>query len=185
MLIHAAEHWKPIRGYEGIYEVSDCGRVKSLSEPKRTGTGVWCMSKERVKRLNQKSDGYLLVSLSKNNKTRALYIHYLVLLEFVGLRPEGMECCHNNGIRNDNRLSNLRYGTKIDNAADRLAHGHDQRNEKNGRCKLTNEKVFEVVRLKNNGVSNKTISIMYGISPDYVRDLQTGRSRLYLQREAA
>ncbi|QWY84286.1 HNH endonuclease [Gordonia phage Jalammah] len=68
-------------------------------------------------------DGHLKTSLRKNGDSRVSLIHRLVMGAFVGPCPEGMEVCHRNGIGTDNRLSNLRYGTRSENAIDQVCHG--------------------------------------------------------------
>lgn len=71
--------------------------------------------------------GYHLVGLSRNSKRDNRFVHHLVLLTFVGERPEGQEALHYNDIRTDNRLSNLSYGTRSDNTRDQVRNGkHNQ-----------------------------------------------------------
>lgn len=71
------------------------------------------------------SDGYRLLTLCAGGKRTNRPVHQLVVLAFIGPRPEGMEVRHLNGIRSDNRLENLMYGTKKENMADRALHGND------------------------------------------------------------
>lgn len=70
-----------------------------------------------------------------------------MLLAFRGKCPEGFEACHNNGIRTDNRLENLRWDSKSGNMADKLLHKTDSRGENNPKCKL-NEKLVREIRLR-------------------------------------
>lgn len=86
--------------------------------------------------------GYVIVTMQTNGKPRAYKAHRLVLMTFVGPCPEGEEGCHNNGIRDDNRLSNLRWDTRRSNSADRVKHGTDNRGEKNALNKLTEQDVI-------------------------------------------
>ena len=76
-------------------------------------TSTW-----RTLRGHVAANGYITVSLRRNGRTYPVNVHTLVLLAFVGPRPEGMEACHNNGTRIDNRLSNLRWDTHVGNVAD-------------------------------------------------------------------
>lgn len=109
-----AELWKPVVGFEGLYEVSDMGRVRSL--PRRVTdkngkrTRLW-----KGKILNNicAKTGYHFVSLHKNAKreTRQL-VHRLVMMAFEPIEnPEQMIVDHRNGIKDDNKLSNLRWAT--------------------------------------------------------------------------
>lgn len=68
-------------------------------------------------------NGYILIRLTKNCRSRAVFAHRLVLETFVGPCPDGMETLHRNGIRSDNRLVNLRYGTRSENMFDAREHG--------------------------------------------------------------
>lgn len=115
------ERWLPIPGYEGSYEVSDRGRVRSLDRivVRSDGREIRCKGKVLSQGVHPK--GYLGVRLCGKTKK----VHRLVLEAFVGPCPDGMECCHNNGIPGDNKLTNLRWGTRIENAADVRRHGRN------------------------------------------------------------
>ena len=113
------ERWRPVPGYEGSYEVSDLGRVRSLD--RRDGRG-------HVRR------GKLLAprTTTRNHRSVALYrdcvradvqVHHLVLEAFVGPRPDGLEGCHWNDDPTDNRLVNLRWDTRSQNTADSVRNG--------------------------------------------------------------
>lgn len=102
------ENWRPVRGYEGSYEVSDLGRVRSVRV---------VLKPMRVPK------GHLQVALYKSADRTFYKVHCLVLSAFVGPRPEGMEGCHNNGDPQDNRLSNLRWDTRSGNQRDSVEHG--------------------------------------------------------------
>ena len=125
------EQWRPVIGFEGAYEVSDLGRVRSLDRRIicRNGTSF----RRRGVVLNPSEHtpggGYRQVKLpnpeSPNPRAqRAVFVHTLVLTAFVGPRPSPeIEVRHLNGVRSDNRLSNLAWGTASENAYDRVRHG--------------------------------------------------------------
>lgn len=92
-------------------------------------------------KITKSFSGYGLVSLRSNGRTTVAKVHLLVLNVFIGPPPSNCECCHNNGDRMDNHLSNLRWDTKSSNSADRLLHGTDCNGERNGRAVLTEEDV--------------------------------------------
>lgn len=71
-------------------------------------------------------------------------VHQLVLEAFVGLCPDGMECRHLNGVRDDNRLENLCWGTRKENQNDKIVHGNSLKGERNPYAKLSNEDVVEI-----------------------------------------
>lgn len=117
------EEWKDIPNYEGLYRVSNTGRVESLYRSILGRYGKRKSIKGRVM-INQKcSNGYLFVALSKNGKTNMKLIHRLVAIVFVKGFQEGKEVNHINEDKTDNRASNLEWithqrnsvhGTKIE-----------------------------------------------------------------------
>lgn len=117
------EKWLPVVGYEGYYEVSDHGRVRSVDRMVRSGaTGsVWLAG--RTLRPGTGRTGHLRVSLSREGRQTTHSVHALVLTAFIGRRPDEMEACHTNGDEKDNRLENLRWGTRSDNVLDQVLHG--------------------------------------------------------------
>lgn len=113
------EVWVPVRGQEGAYEVSDLGRVRSLDRIVHISDGRKRLWAGQVLNPFPKRRGRLAVGIND----RHVYVHKLVLEAFVGLRPERMEGCHNNGDYTDNRLVNLRWDTQSENMRDRVRHG--------------------------------------------------------------
>lgn len=112
------ENWKDICGYEGLYQVSDLGRVRRIKTD--VIDGVVQITKDRL--LKQHSGhqmGYLQVVLSKFGETKTYRVHVLVCLTFIGKRttedPRNQPVLHINGNPTDNRLCNLRYGTPKEN----------------------------------------------------------------------
>ena len=118
------EIWKDVPGYEGQYQVSDQGRVRSLdrtiSQMSRYGTLYLKDIKGVMLRPGRMPAGHMSVSLGRNNSQ---CVHKLVLLAFVGPAPEGHECLHGNGDPSDNHIENLRWGTRGDNIRDAIRHG--------------------------------------------------------------
>lgn len=112
------EKWKTIPGYEGRYEVSDLGSVRSLDRKDTRGR----RRKGRVMSLRRQPSGHLTVSLC-NGQQRSFPVHRLVLLAFVGPCPDGMEACHENDVPDDNRLANLRWDTRSANVMDSVRNG--------------------------------------------------------------
>lgn len=109
------EIWKDIPGYEGLYQVSDYGRVRSLNYNK---TGL-------VKELSMEiTAGYYRVVLYKNGKRKKVFVHRLVVITFIGPIPRGMVVNHINENRSDNRVSNLEIVTYKQN------NNHGTRNER-------------------------------------------------------
>lgn len=107
--------------------------------------------------------GYGIVSLRSQNKTVVSKVHILVLNAFVGPCPNGCECCHNNGNRMDNRLTNLRWDTKKSNSADRLLHGTDCNGERNGRAVLTKADVDAILSTPMTRGTQARLARKYGV----------------------
>lgn len=167
-------HWKPVPGWEALYEVSDTGEVRSLDRQMKNRWGSTTLKPGRVLRQVEHRGGYMAVrlqeALSKRDKT--VKVHTLVLEAFAGPKPEGMEARHLNGNSRDNRSVNLTWGTRSENNLDRVAHGTHQHTRKTHcpqgheydyidptggrRCKTCRRKQFQ--KFKERQKSNGSVS---------------------------
>lgn len=119
------ERWLPIPDYEGRYEVSDQGRVRSLLNTRNR-----LRSKPMMRRSQRNRAGYLVVTLCADGVCVGRYVHHLVMHAFVGPRPGGMEIRHLSGDPADSRLANLKYGTSAENTADMMRQGRSNQANK-------------------------------------------------------
>lgn len=109
------EIWKDIKDYEGSYQISNLGRVKSLSRKMWNGNSFW-ESKERILKSSQDKDGYLLVGLHKNNKKKMCKIHRLVAIHFIDNPYNKPEVNHIDGDKSNNCADNLEWVTSSENS---------------------------------------------------------------------
>lgn len=126
------ERWLPVVGWEGLYEVSDQGRIRTVPRTVRCtnqhGGNHTRHISARIRKLGVTRDGYTQIvfggaSTPPPGQCKSRVIHQVVLEAFVGPRPPGMEACHNDGDKSNNALSNLRWDTKKANEFDAVRHG--------------------------------------------------------------
>lgn len=175
------EEWEDVVGWEGFYQVSSQGRVRSLDRL-ITQKSRWGLQSRTMKGKNLKifscTNGYLFVSLSRpGTKIKSYLVHRLVALSFLGEPPAGYEVCHINGIRTDNRAVNLRWGSRKSNHADKITHGTDSRGEKNPMCKLSSE---NVMKIRNSTLTLKELSNIYGVTESTISEIKNGKSWSWL-----
>lgn len=117
------EQWLPVPDWEDLYEVSDRGRVRSLDRMRLAPLGQPYLKRGVVLKLRTTTTGYHYVTMRGDGRLRTARVHTLVLEAFVGPRPPDCEVLHRDGTKLNNAVSNLRWGTKVENSADSLKHG--------------------------------------------------------------
>lgn len=162
-----AEEWRPVPGWEGYYEVSSHGRVRSLDRIVRVVRRGRSFARNLRGRVLKPcaATGYETVLLCRYGTHNHRAVHWLVLETFVGPRPEGYNGCHNNGVKTDNYLSNLRWDTPVGNMADKVKHGTVWRakGSLNGYSKLTESDIPGIRDLRAAGWSYEAIGVKYRI----------------------
>ena len=146
------ENWLPVKGFEAIYEVSDCGNVRRVG-------------RDHVLRgdLNR---GYRRVLLSRGGQYTRVFVHRLVVIAFIGDIPEGYEPNHKNAVRLDNRPENLEIVTRRQNVLHTMAIGHftPQQGSLHGRSKLKEADVLEIRHLRSTGMPLKEIAARFSVN---------------------
>lgn len=171
------ELWRDIPGYEGRYQASTMGRIRSIPHKVRGknpysgktfyrtihGTilnpGKYCKT------------GHLSVVLGRG--TAGKPVHQLIMRTFIGEPPNGMEVLHNNGNPSDNRLANLRYGSRTDNILDVYRQGGKWR-------KLTTDDAEGIRFGLYCGISGAELARMFRVSQTTISSIKRGRSYRWL-----
>ena len=156
------EEYRDIEGYEGLYQVSNLGNVKSLTRMVYNGHNYYSV-KEKILKPGICNKGYKRNGLSKDNKQKHYATHRLVATAFIP-NPEGKpQVNHINGIKDDNRIENLEWNT----ASENVIHAFDTglrtklKGVKHNMVKLTEKDVLEI-RASNK--TNKILGETYGVS---------------------
>lgn len=167
------EVWRPVAGFEDCYHISNMGRVKSLERKATIWNGLRTIHPRIMSPSVNKRTGYhsLNLQLSRHVKTRL--VHALVLEAFVGPAPAGYETRHINGIRSDNRLENLQWGTRLENMDDQYTHGTRIQGASNHASKLTPEMVALILT---SGLTGVELSKRLGIGTSTVCRVRQGKA---------
>lgn len=168
----APAEYRPIDGYPG-YRVGSDGTVWTCFERyqnPRDGRIEWCSGSQwTLLRTFRDSRGRKRCELrDKYGVPSKQFIHRLVLLAFAGPCPPGKECCHGDGDTTNNRATNLRWDTPVENAADRSRHGTQVRGQSQHLAKLTEDDVRSIRLMFECGESLRAIAKRVGVTPENV-----------------
>jgi hypothetical protein len=158
--------WRDIPGYEGYYQVSDDGRVRSLTRTLSNGTGHHVKEGAELTIAISKL-GYPCCALSQNGKSRRITVHRLMGLAFLG-EPKGRLVHHKNHNPLDNRLENLEYMAQ----ADHIKHHHN--GESNAQAKLREGDIREIRRLLGEGMQGKDIAAKFKVGKMEISRIKNG-----------
>ena len=111
-----SEIWRPVKGYEGFYEVSNCGKVRSVSHEVKSRYKTRITTGKLLKQIEDK-DGYYKVSLSKNNIRRSKFVHRLVAEAFLENPNMFPVINHKDENKKNNKVENLEFCTVAYNTA--------------------------------------------------------------------
>ncbi|HJU45702.1 MAG TPA: NUMOD4 motif-containing HNH endonuclease [Chitinophagaceae bacterium] len=128
------DQWKPVNGYEGLYEISQDGNIRSIERIVVTRSGVKRKLKGKLIKSRTNNCSYVEVRLSKNGIDTTCFIHRLLVEAFIGRIEEGFEVNHKDGNPQNNRLDNLEIVTHSQN----IKHAYD-----NGLIKRKTKQVID------------------------------------------
>lgn len=141
------EIWKPVKNYEGFYEVSNFGKVRSLDRVFPTKKGVVKCTKGKVMNLTLKDNGYKTVMLSVGGESKRFHVHRLVSEAFIYNSSRKPIVNHKNGIKADNNVKNLEWVTHRENVEHALKNNLTPVGMQCKYSKLTDEKILAIKRL--------------------------------------
>lgn len=182
------EIWKEVKGYEGLYEVSNLGRVKSLSRLQKHRTGTTFMKNERIVKITpaipQKKSTfscYHQVRLEKDDHQVQRFVHRLIASAFIDNPLHKPEVNHKNGIKTDNRIENLEWVTRSENVKHSFAIGlQSNKGVKHPLHKLTENEVLEIRQRYANGESSWQIYKSMDMSYTNIKDIIAKRTWAHL-----
>lgn len=157
-----SEEWRPVPGYEGAYEVSNRGEVKSIRRVVDKKNGSTQTIPERIVAPSTTNSGHRFCALWKGNKRKRVYIHRMVAMAFLGGPPDSQEVCHNDGDPQNNFVENLRWGTRSENMRDEVIAGRHWQTAKT-HCKHGHEFTIEntIIRKGGRGRTCRKCNVVY------------------------
>lgn len=180
------EIWKDIKGYEGLYSISNTGRVKRLARNRIIATGVNKPLKEKEIKTFKGKLGYIHVNLWKNGQIKQHRIHRLIMLAHTN-KPEDKNIInHIDGDKSNNTLGNLEWCTARENTIHAYKTGlaKGKKGIENSQGRLTNEEVISMRNLYATGeYTQKEIGEIFGISRRHAGDIVNGKKWAWLKEK--
>ena len=177
------ELWKAITGYEGLYEVSNYGNVRSLDREVTSAVSTRCKSFTRKLKgasvvISKYKNGYCRVSLSKDGKSKYVLLHRLVAKAFIEHDDWTLEVNHIDGDEENNRHDNLEWCTSKENSRHAMETGLARfaRGEESGNSKLTLEQAMLIKEKLSNNERIKDIACDMGLTIKMVGDIKRDRT---------
>jgi hypothetical protein len=167
--------WRPIPGYEGLYEVSAEGDVRSLPRLIPCASGESRRFAGRGLTPDPNKWGYLRVTLHRSGRQKRCGVHELVALAFIGPKPVGAWVLHRDDDKRKNIPGNLYYGTRAENAKDAIANGRQVRGSRVSNSKLTEADIPSILAMRSRGETYKGIGIAFGVATSTIFQICVGK----------
>ena len=162
------KHFYPIPNWEN-YGISKDGVVARIRGGVRGATVG-----HELKSHEHKTRGYLTVRLYDKNRQKTFDVHRLMAMTFLGGIPSEMQVCHNNGIKTDCQLSNLRIDTPSNNQMDRAKHGSSNRGEQNWNNKHSVDTIKKIKTMLLEKIAYVEISKVTGVNANQIKNIKNG-----------
>lgn len=184
----ANEEWRDIEGYEGLYQISNCGRVKSMARLTKTsrGNGVRPVS-EKILKPGVNTNGYLYVDLCKESSKKHILIHRLVASAYIENPESKTQVNHISSIKTDNRSKSLEWATPRENTVHAWTNGLCENVRETARNRLY--KINFVRKLSDSDCENiriryatgnelqRELAYCFGVGQDYISRIVNNKSR--------
>jgi len=172
---YSGELWKPVRGYEGLYEVSNKGRVRSLSRFKNNHSKKQYIG-ERILTNSPMTNGYLRVNLNKGGVPKHYFIHRLVAQHFLINPGNKRTINHRDGNPRNNDVSNLEWATDYENIHHAMDTGlMNYKGEGNPMSKLTGKDVRRIKMGLKMGIKQRELATIFNISQSLISTIGSER----------
>lgn len=165
------EEWRAVPRFEGLYEVSDAGRVRRIGRAARNGNGRGGGARVgHILKLSENASGYVVAQLWRDGKPCSRLVHRLVAAAFVGPRPADHDVNHRDGTKTNNRPANLEYLTRSENNQHAYDTGLHPKGERHVGAKLTAADVAEIRRANAAGEAGcRVLARRYGRSKSSIQ----------------
>jgi hypothetical protein len=164
------DNFVPIPNWE-VYGINQLGQISRIGG-KRKGAKLGRLLKIQT----HNTRGYSIVRLYDQQRQKSFDVHKLMAITFLGDVPAGHQICHNNGIKTDCRLENLRIDTTSSNQMDRIKHGTSNRGTRNNQNKYQEETILIIKSLLKSGAKSNEISKFMSMPYKTVRNIKINRS---------
>ena len=172
------EEWKDIKDYEGFYQVSNKGRIKSVDREVKAGFGSTRIVKGRIMKTDLSNSGYLRVCGCKENKKFKIEVHRAVIEAFIPNPKNKPECNHKDGIKTNNHVDNLEWATRSENQRHAFDNGlkNIPKGSNHHNTSLTEDDVRDIKKHLKDGLTQQTIADFYGVHSSTISNINTKKN---------
>jgi hypothetical protein len=172
------EIWKPILGFEGLYEISNMGRVYSIPRTVKRSNDTICSVAGKYKSVFMGNAGYYMVTLYKDGIRNCNTLHYFMAITFIGEQQNDDQVNHKDGNKTNNSPDNLEWVS----ASDNIIHSYNSKLSKKAHS-VTKELLLQIIESRYAGKSFTEIADLYNLNWHYVQKIFMGKRHRVLLKE--